>query len=105
MDGDELKYQGRFRSRRKIREVLEAGMEDLEVFTKRLDVINQGLFDNFYYSANIKFKFMRLKPPQVDRGQGYAYSLSLERAAALKGRDPQPWGIIFHLDWEQVATR
>ncbi len=51
-----------FKSRRRIRDCLEigSGMEEIEIFSKRLDVINQGLFDNFYYSSKIKLKFMRL---------------------------------------------
>lgn len=75
---------------------------DFEAMYKRLDVVNKELFDVFYHAPSVKLRFMRLQPPQQDRGQGFGYVINLVRPPG--GRVKRKWGLEFYLDWEPVDS-
>lgn len=56
----------------------------------------------YYHAPTVKLRFLRMQLPQFDEGQGFMYTLNLCRARQKPGMQKTAWGIVFHLDWEEV---
>ncbi|CAD7939826.1 unnamed protein product [Amoebophrya sp. A120] len=77
---------------------------DQEEAYSRLDVVNKELFDLYYYTPKVKLRFVRMNLPQYDAGHGFSYTLNLVRKRQPAGMQKTPWGIVFHLDWEEIPA-
>ncbi|CAD7965174.1 unnamed protein product, partial [Amoebophrya sp. A25] len=84
-----------------VKPVDNLAFEAEELYT-RLDVINKELFDQYYHAPTIKLRFVRMEQPQIDEGLGFCYTLNLARQRQRAGMQKTPWGIVFHLDWEEI---